>query len=351
MYLQNAIIPADAPILITGSNGFIGSRVVEDLLRAGFTNLRCFVRPSSNLSSLIAVTQQYPRAHADIISGNLLSREDCAKAAKDVAIVFHLAAGIEKSFPGSFMNCVVATRNLLDATLYCGNLCRFVNISSFAVYSNRKIRRGGLLDESCELESNPVQRAEAYVYAKLKQDELVQDYARKHGVPFVIVRPGAVYGPGTKALTGRVGIDTFGVFLHLGGFNKLPLTYVDNCAHAIVLAGITAGVDGEVFNVVDDELPSSRQFLHMYKRHGRPFRSVYVPYHLFYAFCWIWEKYAFWSEGQLPPVFNRERCAAYWKGNKYSNRKLKERLGWKPGVPFAEASKRYFEYVRGKAHA
>ena len=35
-------------ILVTGSNGFIGSKVVEKLLEYGFANLRCFVRPSSN---------------------------------------------------------------------------------------------------------------------------------------------------------------------------------------------------------------------------------------------------------------------------------------------------------------
>ena len=107
------------------------------------------------------------------MQGNLLSREDCAKAAKDVTVIFHLAAGGEKTFPGSFMNSVVTTRNLLDAAVRFGAVKRFVNISSFAIYSNRNIRSGGLLDESCELEDKPVERAEAYAYAKLKQDELV----------------------------------------------------------------------------------------------------------------------------------------------------------------------------------
>src|SRR5438874_10347596 len=48
--------------------------------------------------------------------------------------------------------------------------------------------------------------------------------------------------------------------------NTIPLTYVDNCADAIVLAGLKPGVDGEVFNVVDDDLPSSRRFLRLYKQ-------------------------------------------------------------------------------------
>jgi nucleoside-diphosphate-sugar epimerase len=340
------IIGFDDPILITGSNGFIGSRVVETLLRHGFSNLRCLVRPSSNLTRLDAILATVKNVGVEVTQGNLLSREDCAKAAKDVTVIFHLAAGIEKTFAGSFMNSVVTTRNLLDAAVRFGRLKRFVNISSFAAYSNWNMGSGDLLDETCELESQPLQRAEAYTYAKLKQDELVIEYAHKYGIPYVILRPGAVYGPGAHQLTSRVGIDTFGVFLHLGGSNRIPLTYVDNCAEAIVLAGLKPGINGEVFNVVDNDLPTSRQFLRMYKRHGKRFKSIYVPYWLFYSFCWAWEKYSRWSEGQLPPAFNRRRCAVYWKGNRYTNQKLKDRLEWRPMVSFSEASRRYFDYVR-----
>ena len=346
MMTKNLIIDSDDPILITGSNGFIGSRVVEILLRSGFSKVRCFVRPSSNLDRLRAILAGAPGARTEIIPGNLLSREDCARATKDVAVIFHLAAGIEKTFPGSFMNSVVTTRNLLDAAVIYGRVKRFVNISSFAVYSNWNIRSGGLLDEKCEVESRPMERAEAYAFAKLKQDELVVEHAKKSGIPYIILRPGAVYGPGARHLSARIGIDTFGVFFHLGGANRIPLTYVDNCAEAIVTAGLKPGVDGEVFNIVDNDLPTSRQFLRMYKRHGKRFRSVYLPYGLFYGLCWMWEKYSEWSRGQLPPVFNRRRCATYWKGNKYSNQKLKDLVGWAPAVPFAEASRRYFDYVK-----
>jgi nucleoside-diphosphate-sugar epimerase len=280
------------------------------------------------------------------MQGNLLSRMDCMRAAKDVEVVFHLAAGVEKTFPGCFMNCVVTTRNLLDAVVTSGSLRRFVNISSFAVYSNWNLARGDMLDETCGLETRPVERAEAYAFAKLKQDELVLAYARNCGLPFVIVRPGAVYGPGNRQITARVGIDPFGVFFHLGGTNRVPLTYVDNCADAIVLAGLTPAVDGEVFNIVDDDLPTSRQVLRTYKRLGNQCRSVYVPYWGFYAFCWLWERYSRWSKGQLPPVFNRRRCATYWKGNEYCNQKAKDRLGWNPTVSYEEGTGRLFEDSR-----
>ncbi len=71
-----------------------------------------------------------------------------------------------------------------------------------------------------------------------------------------------------------------------------------------------------------------------------------VPYPAGYALCALWEWYANRSEGQLPPVFNRRMCAFAWKGNRYSNRKLKEDLGWQCRVPMQEALQRYFEYQK-----
>jgi nucleoside-diphosphate-sugar epimerase len=208
------------------------------------------------------------------------------------------------------------------------------------------LKRGGLLDETCEVENLPELTGSAYCYAKIKQDELLFEYHRKHNIPYVIVRPGAVYGPGNKQMTARVGIGTFGIFLHLGGSNKIPLTYVDNCADAIVLAGLKKGVDGEVFNIVDDDSPKSRKFLKMYKMNVGHFRSIFIPYRIFYLLCYFWEKYSKWSEGQLPLVFNRRRCSAFWKGNRYSNQKLKDLLGWNTTIPFDKASKVYFDYCK-----
>jgi nucleoside-diphosphate-sugar epimerase len=342
------IIGPDDPILVTGATGFIGSRLVENLLDRGFRNLRCFVRPSSELARVEAFAgRRRDGARVEVIKGNLLSREDCTTATKDVAVIFHLAAGRgEKSFPDAFMNSVVTTRNLLEASLWHTCLRRFVSISSFTVYTNTQKPRWRLLDESCPVEKRPQLSGDAYCFAKAKQDEIVTEYGKRFGIPYVIVRPGYVYGPGNEGITGRVGIGTFGVFLHLGGSNTIPFTYVDNCVEAIVLAGLKKGVDGEVFNVVDDDLPSSRRFLHLYKQNVRRFTSLYVPRIVSYALCYLWEKYSTWSEGQLPPVFNRRTWHAYWKKTRYSNEKLKARLGWTPKVPTTEGFRRYFQSCR-----
>ncbi len=338
-------------VLITGANGFVGSRVVKELYSLGFNNLRCFVRPSSNLSSLNKIIGEFRESTVEIYKGTLLSADDCKKATEDVSIIIHLAAGIGKSFPDCYMNSVVTTRNLLEAIKYKENFKRFMNVSSFAVYSNQNLKRGAMLDESCEVDKHPELRGEAYAYGKARQDDLLLSYHEESNIPYVIVRPGVVFGPGNPSISPRVGIDTFGFFLHLGGSNPIPLTYVDNCAEAMVLASITKGVDGEVFNIVDDNLPTSREFLKMYKKNVRKFRSVSVPYPLFYFLNYLWAKYSKWSKGQLPLLFNRGRCAVYWKGNSYPNDKLKRMLGWEPKVTIKDALDRYFAYGRESREA
>ena len=344
---KSMLIRPDDVILITGASGFIGSRLVQLLLDRGFRNLRCFVRASSKVNRLNDIASRNNGARVEFVRGNLLSRSDCELATKDVAVIYHLAAARgEKSVPDAFMNSVVTTRNLMEAALLQGTLRRFVNVSSFAVYTNRQRRRGRILDEACPTENQPETAGDAYCFAKVKQEEIVTEYGKKYGMPYVILRPGYVYGPGNPGISGRVGINLLGVFLHLGGSNPMPFTYVDNCADAIALAGLKEGVAGEVFNIVDDELPTSREFLRLYKKNVGRFTSVYIPHLVSYSLCYLWERYSVWSKGQLEPVYNCKKWHAYWKKTRYTNRKVKASLGWTPAVPMTEGLRTYFQACR-----
>jgi nucleoside-diphosphate-sugar epimerase len=340
-------IGSEASVLVTGAAGFIGVSVVENLLARQFRNVRCLVRETSDLTRLRRLLERNQETRIEVLMGNLLSPADCQKLTQDAAVIYHLAAGTgTKAFSEAFLHSVVGTRNLLQAAVLSRSLKRFVNVSSFSVYPNRGGRRWRLLDEESPVERHPESRAEAYCYGKVKQDELVVDYGRRLGVPYVIVRPGSVYGPGRCIIPGRIGIDTFGFFLHLGGPNAIPFTYVENCADAIVLAGLVPGIEGQVFNIVDDDLPSSGRFLRLYKKNVKPFPSVYMPHAVSYTFCVLWEILSRWSRGQVPPVFTRREWAASWKRTRYSNSKLKDLTGWSPRVSTSEGMEKFFASCR-----
>jgi nucleoside-diphosphate-sugar epimerase len=332
-------------VLVTGGTGFLGSRLAEILIRQRQCHVRVLARRREKMAAIVS-SWDCDTSRLEVIEGDLLSREDCIAATRNASVIYHLAAGTgTKSYPEAFRNSVVATRNLLDAAVRHAALKRFVNVSSFAVYMNQNRHR--TLDESCPVEKNPHLRGEAYTYAKAKQDELVAEYGTKEKIPFVMVRPGVIYGPGKHGITSsRIGLSLFGRFVHLGGKNTIPLTYRDNCVEAILAAGTTPGIEGQIFNVVDDSLPSSREFLRLYQEYVERLRSIYVPRILLYLGCLAWEKYCYWSDDQLPPIFNLRTYHAYWKRTAYSNAKLKQLTGWKPGVPTEEGLRRFFDSCR-----
>lgn len=76
--------------------------------------------------------------------------------------------------------------------------------------------------------------------------------------------------------------------------------------------------------------------------------SIPVPYPLWYFLNTIWEKYSKWSEGQLPPVFNKRKCEVYWKRVNYSNEKAKFLLNWQPKIPMQIALNNFFNYMKSR---
>ena len=149
-------------------------------------------------------------------------------------------------------------------------------------------------------------------------------------------------------MSARVGLNFFGVFLHLGGGNRIPVTYVENCADAIVAASQNPDAVGHVFNVVDDDLPTASGYLRRYRREVTRMRSVRIPY----AGMWLVSRSVEWyhrrSRGQLPAVFTRYKTATLWKGTRFDNTKLKC-IGWAPRVTTREGLAKSFAYLRAQA--
>jgi nucleoside-diphosphate-sugar epimerase len=336
--------------LVTGSTGFLGTALVERLLARGQADLRCLVRQGSDRSRLEAVAARHPSAKVDRFVGSLASADEAARAVEGVGTIYHVAAAMGGAPADLFLNTVVATKHLFDAILRTsrpGARPRVVLVSSFGVYGVADLPRGALVDESTPLEPQPARR-DPYSQAKLRQEKLCWAYHERDGVPLTVARPGVIYGPRGSAFSGRVGLNLFGLFLHLGGQNPLPLTFVDNCAEAIALLGERPEADGQAYNVVDDDLVTCERYLRLYKQNVRPVRSLTLPYALTVAMSHAVERYHRASRGQLPAVFTPYKTATSWKGNRFTNAKLKA-LGWRPLVSTDEGLRRTFDYLKAQA--
>jgi len=71
MQIEKSPKVQDGRILVTGANGFLGAKVVERLLETGFEQVRCFVRPSSDVARLTSIVDRYPDARLEFVQGNL----------------------------------------------------------------------------------------------------------------------------------------------------------------------------------------------------------------------------------------------------------------------------------------
>jgi nucleoside-diphosphate-sugar epimerase len=330
-------------VLVTGSTGFLGTAVVERLLAHGAKRIRCLVRPSSDKARLATVASAYNADRVEVTIGNLQSPASVERALIDVDTVYHLAGAMRGPPAGIFLDTVVASKRLLDV-IASHPVKRFVLVSSLCVYGLADVPVDRLIDETTGLESHP-ERRDAYSYAKLRQELVVQEHAARAAFDLVILRPGTLYGPGGPPFSARVGLTVPGWLLHLGGNNVLPLSHVSNCAEAVVLAGTSNLLANGAYNVVDDDLPTAAEYVRRFKREVGRVRSVRCPFFATMLLSKLAERWHLSSRGQIPRVLTPYRTASLWRGHRFDNRKLRC-AGWTPVVSTRDGLTGAFDDLR-----
>ena len=318
-------------VLVTGATGFLGKSVVSALAGRGH-EVVAMARPTATLPNRAAANVHY-------IRGDLRQRGDWCEAIRGVDAVVHAAAAVGGGFPDQFAGTVVATENLLDCIDW-ESLRRFVLISSFSVYDYANGSRS--IDERHPIEPQPARR-DAYTWTKMLQEELASSTCARHKVPFVSIRPGAIYGPGKDWDSGAA-LKAGKFDLIFSPLAQLRLTHVDNCADAIA-AAVERDVEG-VFNIVDDNPPTHAGYHRICKASGASTgRAIYVPWWAV-AFTGLGVKLVnkafFGGKARLPELLDYPRQKARWRPFKYSNAKAKAELGWTPRVRIDDATRLMF---------
>ncbi len=182
-------------ILVTGSDGFIGSHLVETLAEAG-CQVRAFVYYNSfNSWGWLDGLQKDMLAGLDVFTGDIRDPNGVAKAVEGIDVVFHLAAliGIPFSYhsPDSYVDTnVKGTLNILQAARNAG--CERVIVTSTSeVYGTAQYVP---IDEK-----HPYQGQSPYSATKIGADRMAESFYRSFNTPVTIVRPFNTYGPRQSA--------------------------------------------------------------------------------------------------------------------------------------------------------
>jgi nucleoside-diphosphate-sugar epimerase len=304
--------------------------------------VRCFVRPSSNRFGLDGLQLKYPNCKIEYVVGNLTSRADCRHALDGITTIFHLASQMRGAPASIFLNTVVASSRIIEAMLESGPK-RVVVVSSLAVYGPMNRGPRAMLNEANALERCP-QKRDVYSQAKLWQEALFRKLPAKKGYEVIVLRPGTIYGQGGQEFSPRIGLKIGNCLWRFGRNNLLPLTYVQNCAEAVVIAGLKPGAAG-CYNVVDDDIPTASEYLNEYRRRVRDIRSIWVPWWLTKSLSSAVQAYSHFSHGQLPAALTPYKSSVLWRGTGFDNSKLKS-LGWRQLVPTGEALQVTFECIK-----
>ena len=178
-------------ILVTGGGGFIGSHLVETLIKDGHSVKTIVPYNPDNSWGWIDSFEPNIKKNLEIISGDICDQNLVSKLVKNVDVIFHLAALISIPYsyvsPRSYISTnIMGTLNLLEASRN-SNVELFVQTSTSEVYGSSQYSP---IDEQ-----HPLNAQSPYAATKIAADQLALSYYRSFDLPVSIIRPFNTFGP------------------------------------------------------------------------------------------------------------------------------------------------------------
>jgi dihydroflavonol-4-reductase len=230
--------------LVTGANGFVGSHLVDLLLKENY-KVKCLVRKSSNLRWLEG-------KNVEIITSGLFDKEGLVRAFEGVDYIYHVAGVIKSKKPeGYYKGNVEATQNILEAALnYKDKIKRILIVSSQTAAGPSPAFE--LIDET-----HPCAPITNYGKSKRAEEELVQTYFDK--LPITICRPPAVYGERDTEIfiffnSYWKGVTTTIGFGKKEGQKKLSLIHAIDLVRGFYLAATNPNSKGQTYFISSEEV-------------------------------------------------------------------------------------------------
>ncbi len=312
----------DRIVLVTGAGGFIGSHLVERLVRDG-CRVRAFVHYNSagNRHNL-ELLEPGARDAIEIVAGDIADPFSVDRAVADCEIVYHLASLI--AIPYSYIAPAAYVATNVTGTLNVLQACRrhetprMVHTSTSETYGTAQYVP---IDEK-----HPLVGQSPYSASKISADKLAESFFRSYEMPVVTVRPFNTYGPRQSARAVIPTIISQALTrdkIQLGSLTPVrDFTYASDTAAGFVAAAKSDQAIGEVINLGTGEGITIGELVERIMRIvGR----------------------------DLPVITDDQRIRP--AGSEVmrllsNNTKARELTGWTPRVGFDEGLKQVVEYIR-----
>jgi nucleoside-diphosphate-sugar epimerase len=313
-------------VFITGANGFIGRALAARFDDAGYS-VRGVDRTADAARGVVAGDITEPstwRAHLD----------GCAIVVHTAAVVSNAVAAGEQWTVN-----VLGTRRVLETAASAG-VGRFVHLSSVRAYGDLGFPDG--VEESWPLRPD----GHAYVDTKVAAEAAVFQAHAAGEVPVTVIRPGDVYGPGSRPWTAIPFEETRRgrLILPAGGRGVFSPVYVDDVVDGITTAATHVDAAGQAFNLTGPERVTCAEFFAHYARMlgRRPQRSVPSAMATVLAVAaGSYER----ARGR-PSELNVETVRYLTRSGGYSRAKAERVLGWVPRITLDEGMRRTEAWLR-----
>ncbi|WAM37248.1 SDR family NAD(P)-dependent oxidoreductase [Caldicellulosiruptor acetigenus] len=251
-------------VLVTGAAGFIGSHLVEELVRLG-ANVSAFVHYNSlNRWGWIETLDREIIREIEIYVGDIRDYDSVKKAVKGKDVVFHLAALI--SIPYSYQTPMAFYKTNVEGTLNVLEACMENTVQKLIHTSTSEVYGTALyvpIDEN-----HPLQAQSPYSASKIAADKAVESFVNSYDLNATIVRPFNTYGPRQSA---RAIIPTV-ITQILGGVKNIRVgniqtirdfNYVKDTVRGFIKAAEYDGGKGEVYNIGSGKEISIKNLIHL----------------------------------------------------------------------------------------
>jgi dihydroflavonol-4-reductase len=301
---------------ITGASGFIGSHLLESLIKKNW-KVRVLVHRS-----------QIPlEGNFEMVKGNLGDFSLLSDALEGTDILFHLAASLGSSLINKnefFRINAQGTENILKAAQAAG-VKRTIHFSSAGVL-------GSVKENEVAAEDYPLNPQNVYDQSKLEGERIALRFAQE-GLNLIMVRPGWAYGPGDRRTFKLIKmIHNQRFFMVTKGKGRQTPVYINDLVRGILLC-VEKGRAGEIYHLAGEEILTIKEIVEgIAVASGKRIPQFSLPLFPAKIAAWILEKT--FSPFKKEAPLNMSRLSFFIHSKPMSIAKAKKELGYSPEVNF-----------------